>query len=103
MLHHDPETRGSAMNRRFAARSDTLPEDPDCLCKEYEREVHRCIEIVWQELGKRTANRWFNEFWHRYTPEFLDAHYRRPSTLADDHTVAIIAASKRRASTRKSA
>jgi uncharacterized protein YeaO (DUF488 family) len=92
MLHHDPETRGSSMNRRFAA---ALPVDHDCLCKEYEREVHRCLEIVWTELGRRTANRWFNEFWHRYTPEFLDAHYRRPSSLADADTVAILASRRR--------
>lgn len=101
MLHHDPETRGSSLNRRFIA-AESIEQD-DCPCREYEQEVHRCVEIVWKELGRRTANRWFNEFWQRYTLEWLDAHYRRPSTLADSNTQAIIAASRRRATERKSA
>ena len=100
MLHHDPETRGSRMNRGFVLGS---VEEDDCLCKEYEQEVNRCVEIVWKELGRRTANRWFNEFWHRYTSEWLDAHYRRPSELADSDTLAILAKSRRRATVRKSA
>jgi hypothetical protein len=97
MLHHDPETRGSSQNRRWTAATLSA-EEHECLCKEYEREVNRCVEIVWKELGKRTANRWFNEFWQRYTPEFLDAHYRRPSSLAGQDMAAIIAASRRRQS-----
>jgi hypothetical protein len=70
MLHHDPETRGTRLNRG-------LQSGDEAACAEYERQLNKAVETVWAELGARTANRWFREFWARYTPEFLDEHRRR--------------------------
>lgn len=81
MLHHDPETRGSELNLGLLAGDEAA-------CADYERQVSLAVDLVWRELGAATANRWFNEFWHRYTPEFLDAHRRRAADVDRVYTLA---------------
>lgn len=84
IVHHDPETRGRVLNRpgAFASSRNRLA---------YERKVHDAIDIVWKELGPRTANLWFHELWGRYTPEFLVKHRRAPSASAPERTAALLA------------
>lgn len=85
MVHHDPETRGD----QLAPHAD----DGECVWQSYERGVHEAIEVTWRELGAETANRWFHEFWERYTPEFLDRHQRRASATFEEINQAILAES----------
>ena len=81
MLHHDPETRGTRLNRGLAAGAEWA-------CAEYERAVRGAIDLTWEELGQETAQRWFGDFWARYTPEFLEQHRRRASAVAPSYTLA---------------
>ncbi len=83
MVHHDPETRGEPLKPHA--------DDGECVWVSYEKALHAAIEVTWKELGAETANRWFHEFWARYTPEFLDQHQRRPSTMFEATNQALLA------------